>query len=122
LHPRPLLLQFSDIPLAWMRAHLNRARGNRLPPNFYIPFRCTFSRSYPDIPHRQVRVAGFIGRRRHFSPFTTAHPVTSFPVGPAVKKSQRSLIVFTGILGVLTVTSALLLALAPAPLAQAPVN
>ena len=105
-----------------MRAISNRVRGNGLPPNFHIAFRCTFSRSFPDIPFRQVRVAGFIGRGRQLLLFTPASPVTSLPVGIAVKKSQRSLIVFTGILGVLTVTSALLLALAPAPLAQAPVN
>ena len=39
-----------------------------------------------------------------------------------VKKSQRKVIVFTSILGVLTLTSAALMALAPAPLVQAETN
>ena len=43
-------------------------------------------------------------------------------VGRTVKKSKRKAIVFTCLLGVLTLTSAALMALAPAPLAQGEAN
>jgi hypothetical protein len=87
-----------------------------------VGFSCIKPSRLSDIAHERVRKSRFMGRAKRAPDALAARSAPHRSVGIGVKKSQRKFIVFSCLLGVLSLTSAALMALAPAPLAPGEVS